>query len=316
MFAALAIGACSDGSGRSDPTTSTTASPSSAATTSTSVVDPGRLRALIGQLARFEVDPQLQRWGCRDLVVSNGDVAVRAAVQRDDVFQEGVALTPDEVTLTVEFGADLPGLACTDLGSEVIEATITDRWPATAGSATWDVVPTPSCTDARLRLDGVVATAPDGTPVALGDLVIENPNWFSEPPSECRFAGVPEVCADGSVDTQLTGVGFFSPRAWTHDGCLVRADVIFDTYGAAECGTADVRKITIGDAGEVPDREYQGGTTYAPAGEVTMPGDAVDTGYRSGAAAMWAVPGDPSSIYLVVDARVERWTAIAPVPCT
>jgi hypothetical protein len=40
----------------------------------------------------------------------------------------------------------------------------------------------------------------------------------------------------------------------------------------------------------------------------TLPAEAVDTGYRSAAGeALWIIPGDRSSIYVVDGDSVERW---------
>lgn len=112
-------------------------------------------------------------------------------------------------------------------------------------------------------------------------------------------------------------------ETWTdRDGCTVRIDVLAERPGAEHCGFERARVIVVGSPiGEVytspadaveyvrdPDRVF-GEPALAEGFEAdaTVPADAVDVGFRRDATELWAVPEDPTAIYLRTGDVSERW---------
>lgn len=106
-------------------------------------------------------------------------------------IQSAQPIPATDLSLVVRFGSGFPSFTCTDLDSEVREATVDETWPATATNATFTVVKTEQCSSAALQLIDVVAHAPDGQSVRLGDIAITNTTWLWWPPSECHLLDDP-----------------------------------------------------------------------------------------------------------------------------
>jgi hypothetical protein len=106
----------------------------------------------------------------------------------------------------------------------------------------------------------------------------------------------------------------------TRGGCLVRIDVLADRPGPDHCDMQSARVIITGiplgarytsagdDAEYLRDPNGVLGANERFEEDATLPPGAVDTGYRSASGeALWIVPDDPSSIFLVDDGHIERW---------
>jgi hypothetical protein len=112
---------------------------------------------------------------------------------------------------------------------------------------------------------------------------------------------------------------------WTdRDGCLLRIDVVAERPGPDHCGWEKARVLIVGqplgaryttpaDTTEfVRDPDGVFGRPDLTAGfdpGATLPGDAMDSGYRRGNLAIWHIPGDQTAIWLVSPGGVERWPA-------
>lgn len=101
--------------------------------------------------------------------------------------QNSTAVPADDLRLVVKFGSGFPSLTCTDIESEMHTARVDESWPASARAAVFTVTASDRCSVAKLSLQGVVATAPDGEAVDLGDVTITNQAWQWWPPFECHL---------------------------------------------------------------------------------------------------------------------------------
>jgi hypothetical protein len=140
------------------------------------------------ELSEFEPDPALAGEQCSDLSVSNGSIQVDATGSRlAKVVQVEQPIPSTDLRLVVRFGSGFPSFTCTDLESEMRDATVDEEWAASATRATFTVVVGERCSTAALELYGVVAQAPDGQHVELGDIVITNRAWQWWHPFECQL---------------------------------------------------------------------------------------------------------------------------------
>lgn len=133
--------------------------------------------------------------GCTVLETGDGTVMVTANLHGgfgESITPSGpVLLAPGDYSLSVLLGSGLTGdVSCT---TDVPEdpppppRRVETNWPASAASATLEVVRSDSCASASLRLEDVVLTAPSGRSIDLGDMSIVNDAWFSWAPFECRL---------------------------------------------------------------------------------------------------------------------------------
>ncbi len=118
-------------------------------------------------------------------------------------------------------------------------------------------------------------------------------------------------------------------RAWTTaDGCLVRIDVLAERPGPEHCNFQAGRVIITGipfgsrysddrdSATYVRDPENvfdDPATAAAFDPDSELPEHAVDTGLRREGTALWIDRTDPSGVYVVTEAGVERWP-LDPAP--
>lgn len=147
--------------------------------------------------------------------------------------------------------------------------------------------------------------------------------------------GSPERCdAEAGSVTEVATEPDWRFRAYfdwaDRDDCLVRIDVITDHRGSDHCNEQSARVITTGTPlGErFTNREDSSSYIRDPKGaygvpaftedldlDADLPDAAEDTGFRQADTELWAVPDDPSAIYLVDGDDVERWPAGDPPPC-
>lgn len=183
VFALLTCAACSTG-GRSLSTPRT--EPSVVSTS----IDDAELQQRIEQLEAFSPSPALGSNQCWELSISDGSVQIDASgslLARK--LQAATVVAPADLRLQVRFGSGSPSFTCTDSESEVREAVVDETWPAIAAAATFTVVAAESCSLATLQLTDVVAEAPNGARVPLGDLTLVNPAWWFVHPFECHLDG-------------------------------------------------------------------------------------------------------------------------------
>ena len=120
-------------------------------------------------------------------------------------------------------------------------------------------------------------------------------------------------------------------RPWTdREGCLVRIDVLAERPGPGHCGWERATVLITGQplgarySSSSDDTEYvrdPDGVFDDPslrAGfdpDASLPGTAVDSGYRDGDIELWHDPADPSAIWMVAPDRTERWPAAESPLC-
>lgn len=146
----------------------------------------------IAELRSFRPDPSLSGSQCGDLSVSNGSVQLDASESSlTRAVQAAQPVPATALHLVVRFGSGFPSFTCTDLDSEVREATVGEEWAASATSASFTVVESKRCSSATLQLVDVIARAPDGQLVELGDIAITNTAWQWWHPFECHLLDDP-----------------------------------------------------------------------------------------------------------------------------
>jgi hypothetical protein len=142
----------------------------------------------VAELKAFKPLPSLSGTQCDALSVSNGSIQLDAAGSRLlRAVQTSEQISAEDLHLVVHFGSGFPSYTCTDLESEIREASIDETWPATADGATFTVVTGTQCSSAKLELHDVVVQAPDGQQVPVGDIAITNPSWQWWHPFECHL---------------------------------------------------------------------------------------------------------------------------------
>ena len=145
----------------------------------------------IAELAAFEPNPSLSGQECGDLSISNGTVQLDATGSTlTRAIQTETPVLPTALHLTVHLGAGFPSFTCTDLADSVRLAFVEASWPASAAGATFTVVSGERCSIATLQLVGVVAVAPTGQSLSLGDITITNSAWQWWHPFECQLLDV------------------------------------------------------------------------------------------------------------------------------
>lgn len=163
------------------------ATPSSA--TVPSVVDQR-----IQQLINFEPDPSLVGDQCGELSISDGSAQIDATAStlpHSSTDGRSVTIAAADLRVVVRFGSGFPSRNCTDVISEIHRAHVDEEWPATAASGTLRIDLSERCSVATLRLSGVVASAPFGQTVDLGQLTIVNDAWQFWPGFDCRISASP-----------------------------------------------------------------------------------------------------------------------------
>ena len=149
----------------------------------------------VAELDAFEPIPSLSGQECGDLSVSNGRVQLDASGSTlTRAIQAETPVPPTALHLTVHFGSGFPSFTCTDLADSVRHAVVETSWPASAAGATFTVVTGERCSIATLHLVGVVAVAPTGQSLPLGDIAITNLAWQWWHPFECQLL---EVAPEG-----------------------------------------------------------------------------------------------------------------------
>lgn len=96
---------------------------------------------------------------------------------------------------------------------------------------------------------------------------------------------------------------------WTdRDGDRVPTSVVTSFAGPEHCGWQSVTFLHLDDGQYLrdPDHHLTGETVARYDGDVELPSDAVDTGYRPGDDELW-LAADGTIAYLVTDGAVEAW---------